>query len=77
MLCGRLFEALGVPTVYSAPASFLALPVESVFKYLKLTDFRERRLPINLVIMNKQHDDLTHKQYLLAQVASYLISITN
>jgi hypothetical protein len=77
MLWGRLFEALGIPTVYSAPASFHALPVESVFKYLKLTDFRERHLPINLFIKNMQHDELTKKQYLLAQVASYITSISN
>ena len=37
----RLFEALEMPCMLTAPASFMATPVESVFKYLKLTDFRE------------------------------------
>jgi hypothetical protein len=61
--------------MFSAPASFLALPVESVFKYLKMTDFRERPLPEDVKVKNGPHDKLTKKQYLLSQVANYIMNI--
>jgi hypothetical protein len=73
----RLFESLRMPYLFTAPASFLAVPIESVFKYLKMTDFRERRLPEHVQVCNGRHEDLTKKQYLLAQVADYLINIAH
>ena len=50
----RLFKALRMPYLFSAPASFLAIPIESVFKYLKLTDFREMQLDESVRVRN--HD---------------------
>jgi hypothetical protein len=61
--------------MFTAPASFLAVPIESVFKHLKMTDFRERQLPEQVKVTNGGHDQLTKKQCLLAQVADYLINI--
>ena len=72
----RLFEALEVPYMFTAPASFMATPVESVFKYLKLTDFREMRLLQHVRVRGVKHDQLTPNQYLLAQVSDYLLCIT-
>jgi len=40
----RVFQELRMPYIFSAPASYKAIPVESVFKYLKLTDFRKTPL---------------------------------
>jgi hypothetical protein len=61
-----------MPYMFTAPASFLAVPIESVLKHLKVTDFRERRLPEHVI---GRHEDLTNKQYLLAQEADYLINM--
>ena len=57
----RLFESLKIPYLFSAPASFLTLPIESVFKYIKLTDFREKLLAEDVLIKNIRHDQLNHK----------------
>jgi hypothetical protein len=62
----RLFEALRIPHMFSAPASFLALPVESVFRNIKMNDFREKTLPDDVSVQGKQREHLTHKQYLLS-----------
>ena len=72
----RLFEALEVPYMFTAPASFMATPVESLFKYLKLTDLRKMRLRQHVRVQGVTHDQLTRNQYLLAQVSDYLLSIT-
>lgn len=40
----RLFETLAVPLIFTALASFIAVSVESVFKYMKQQDFRETNL---------------------------------
>jgi hypothetical protein len=40
-----LFETLSVPFILTALASLIAVPVESVFKYMKQQDFRESSLP--------------------------------
>ena len=63
--------------MFSAPASFQCLPVESVFKYLKLTDFRDRPLPDDVKLTNISTESLTHKLRLLAQVSHYIININS
>jgi hypothetical protein len=57
----RVFEALEIPYMFSAPASFIAMPVESVFKFIKMNDFREKRLPADFTVRGMQHNDLTKK----------------
>jgi hypothetical protein len=66
-----------MPFMLTAPASFLCLPVESVFKYLKLIDFREIKLRETFVVDGKRHDQLSKKQYLLCQIADYLLNISD
>jgi hypothetical protein len=65
-----------IPCVFSAPASFLCLPIESVFKYLKLTDFRKRSLDASVVVKGHTHLELTHKQRLLAQVSFFINNLS-
>lgn len=65
-----------MPFMLTAPASFLCLPVESVFKYLKLIDFREIKLSETFVVNGKRLDQLSKKQYLLCQIADYLLNIS-
>jgi hypothetical protein len=62
--------------MYSAPASFLALPIESVFRVIKNTDFRKRGLSPDVQIKNLTHQQLSRKQYLLAQVAHFIFTIS-
>ena len=73
---GRHFEALKVPHLFTAPASFLALPVESMFKFIKLTDFRERTLSDRLKVTGRSETHLTHKEHLLAQISDFLSSMS-
>jgi hypothetical protein len=72
-----LFEKLRMPYMFSAPASYKSIPVESVFMHLKLTDFRIRTLPTNVLIKGMRHDQLTKKQNLLAQMSDYLLNISD
>ena len=39
-----------MPVMFSAPASYKCIPVESVFKYLKLTDFRRAPIPASVAL---------------------------
>jgi hypothetical protein len=63
--------------MFSAPASFQCLPVESVFKYLKLTDFRDRPLPDGVKVTNHSPQSLTHKLRDLAQVSHFIVNINS
>ena len=65
-----------MPFMLIEPASFLCLPVESKFKYLKLFDFREIKLSETFVVNGKRLDQLSKKQYLLCQIADYLLNIS-
>ena len=40
-----VLRKLGVPTIFSAPASFLAIPAEAVFGALKSVDYSTRCFP--------------------------------
>ena len=72
----RLFEACRVPYIFSTPASFQCLPVESVFKYLKLSDFRDIPLPDDLKLSNISPESLNHKLRLLVLVSHFIVNIT-
>jgi hypothetical protein len=73
----NLFQRLGMPYLFSAPASYKAVPVESVFMYLKLTDFRHRQLSQTLTIKDITHDKLSKKQLLISQVADFILNISD
>jgi len=45
-----LLKYLSAPIFFSAPASFLAIPVEDMFKIIKRIDFRERSLPDSVTV---------------------------
>lgn len=61
--------------MFSAPASFLALPIEGVFRQIKLVDFRERQLPDSFKVNGNANAALTKKQTLLAQIAHYILTM--
>ncbi len=62
----RIFNELKLPIMFSAPASFLAIPVEGVFRQIKLVDFRERELPDDFNAIGAKMGKLTKKEDLLA-----------
>lgn len=61
--------------MFSAPASFLAIPDEGVFKRIKLIDFRERKLPDNFIAKGSQVSKLSKKEDLLAQISCYILGM--
>jgi hypothetical protein len=72
-----LFENLRMPYMFSAPASYKCIPVESVFMHLKLTDFRSRALANRVKVKDVALDKLSKKQTLLTQMADYLLRISD
>ena len=72
----QLIGSLRVPTLYSAPASFLAVPVEGVFAALKQVDMAKQ----DDVLLEAAGDDnissLTHKQRIMLKVGRYLLALT-
>ena len=60
--------------MFSAPASFVSMPIESVFKYLKLTDFSLMNLRDDFKVKGIENKDLTKKQLLLCQVSDFLLN---
>jgi hypothetical protein len=72
-----LFENLRMPYMFSAPASYKCIPVESVFMHLKLTDFRSRAFANRVFVKNVAHDNLSKEQTLLAQMAVFLLRISD
>ena len=61
--------------MFSAPASFVSMPIESVFKYLKLTDFRLMNLRDDFKVKGIEKKDLTKKHLLLCKVSGFLLKI--
>ena len=64
-----------VKHLFSAPASFLAIPIEQVFFDLKITDFMERGLPANIRITTHLGKPPSKREVLLAQVATHFFNL--
>ena len=73
----RLLQSLGFPVIFSAPASFLAVPIEGLFAALKATDFNKIADPDPAMLKVKKISKLTKKQNLIIKVAEYLFNITH
>jgi hypothetical protein len=50
----KIIKELAMPVIFSAPASFLAIPIEGVFGALKAVDFDTKPDP-DPRIMKKRH----------------------
>jgi transposase len=69
----QLSKSLRISYLYSTPASFPKSPIESVFRAIMNTDFRERQLLQEILTKDIPHEKFTKKQYLIAQVNHFLI----
>lgn len=58
----NLLNYYRVPVRYSAPASFLAIPVEGVFRAIKSCDFRKMVLPEPSPLLNYAHSNPNKRQ---------------
>ncbi len=65
-----------MPILYSAPASFLAIPVEGVFRQIKLVDFRITKLPADFRVKGTKICTLSKKEDLLAQISCFIIRMS-
>ena len=57
----NMIEQLQLPVRFTAPASFLAVPVEGVFRCLKLEYFRLQNLPDEIQVKGIERGKLTKK----------------
>jgi hypothetical protein len=64
-LCDTLFK----PYIYSATALYKSIRVESVFKHMRLADFRANPIVRRFPIKDMGANPLTHKLHLLVQIA--------
>ena len=73
----KVLENIRAPYLFSAPASYKAMPIESVFKYLKLTDFRQTPMHDALIVKDRTQEQLTHKERHLSRVSHFLLSMSD
>ena len=71
-----VLEALEIPVIFSAPASFLAIPIEGVFAALKAVDFSKVKDPEPSILKKRRISKLTKKQILMSKVSQYLFSLS-
>lgn len=60
---------LQFPVIFTAPASFLAVPIEGIFGPIKLVDFTKIPNPELSVIPSKKIKKFTHKQNTMIKIA--------
>lgn len=75
-LVKQLIASLRVPTLYSAPASFLAVPVEGVFAAMKQLDMTKDDDGLQDAAGDDDIASLTHKQRMIIKVGQYLLALT-
>ncbi len=68
-------SSLKIPTLFSAPASFLAIPVEGVFCNIKALDFSDLPDPEPQVFGGKLIKKYTHKQKMILKVSTHLLNL--
>ncbi len=71
----RLLQRLRVPTVFTAPASFQAVPVEGLFAFIKAHDFLKMEDPDPGILGIPKVKKFTKKQVLMAHISNRLFDI--
>ena len=70
-----LLNTLRVPKMYSAPASYLAIPVERLFGSIEINDFEMQEDPSSLKKVLPNAKRYTHVQIIMAKIAEYLFKV--
>ena len=68
----QAIERLEIPTIFSAPASFLVAPVEGVFGAIKAINFNSVSEPEIEEFKDKGIKKLTNKQSIMSKISNYL-----
>ena len=71
-LAREILKNLGYPVIFSAPASFLAIPIEGMFGALKAVDFASIPDPEASILEDLDIRHVTKKQALMIKIANYL-----
>ena len=74
-LVRKMIRKLRIPTIYSAPASFLAIPVEGVFGAIKQKNFLNEPDPDIQTLRELEVRKLTNKQRLIYKISNYLFDL--
>jgi len=67
-----LIENLKVPTMFTAPASYLAASIENFFGALKGVDFKKRLDPEPKDLQIPGIRNLTHSQIIILKISKYI-----
>ena len=70
-----ILNRLNIPTIFSAPASYKAIPVEELFGAIKLKDFNKIRDLMPAEVGQPHFKKLTNKQAMMVKVSDYLFSL--
>jgi hypothetical protein len=70
-----LIDRLQVPTLYSAPASYLVAPIERLFGALKQKNFDLEEAPPSLKEALPRASRFTKTQILMALISEYMFNI--
>jgi hypothetical protein len=71
----RVLSSIGVPTLFTAPASYACCPVELVFGAIKSIDFKSFPIDEFVVHGEKSVKRLSNKQELMWKISKYLMTI--
>ena len=72
----KTLAKLDVPVLFSAPASFKAIPVEGVFGAIKAVDFSKIPDSDPAPVSTERVKKMTLKQKLMMKVSNYLFTLT-
>ena len=70
-----IIQQMMAPVLFTAPASFIAVPIEGIFEIIKSFEFCERSLREPTLVREIPADKFTKKQYLLAQLSEHLLNL--
>ena len=73
----KLFSSLSIPTLFSAPASYLVAPVERLFGSLKNCNFEMRETPTMLAESMPAARKFTHQQIILAKISQFMFAYSH
>ncbi len=67
---------VGFKVIFSAAASYLALPVERIFSLIKKQDLEQDTTPNLPEVRERRIKKLTNKQKIMLKVSSFIRSLT-
>jgi hypothetical protein len=68
----KVLAAIGFSVIFSAPASYLALPVERIFSLIKKDDLSDTATPNIPEVRERNINKLTNKQRIMLKVSSLI-----